>query len=563
MQQMDDKSWFAKLSPERYGVREMRNQFVPMRDQTRLACDIFRPDTPGRFPAIVSFSPYGKDVQRVMEKQRPHSSRLGNGGQEAGDTRFFVSRGYVHVIADTRGAGDSEGVYQFQGPREQQDGYDLIEWIAAQPWCDGNVGMLGMSYFAVVQLLIATQRPPHLKAIAPFEAYTDRYRHSVYHGGILNEGFFHQWWEHLSIGASKPLIYNYLSANEINSRREDLYKRPEIQESPYLYIQLKYEDKNPLLFDFLIEPHDGPYYWDRSSYPNLDKINVPVLIMNRWSGWPIHLAGAFQAWQGIQSPKKMYIVETEWLSGPKRPWRDHQDIILRWYEHWLKGNDTGMMDESPITLLIRGRDGWRHEWEWPLARTQWTKYWLHSSGLLSLEPPQSASEQSFFNDPFIAPGKVSAGLDFVTRPFEQEVEVTGPLALYLTATLDQPEATWFVNIKNRAPDGSTKVVTKGWLRASHRKLDPARSTPYKPYHPHDESVPVPIGEPVTYAIDIRDTSMAFQKGHQLVVEIRGQDTQAEDPVWYHLCNPIETKHTIHCGGAAPSYLLLPIVPRKS
>ena len=158
---------------------------------------------------------------------------------------------------------------------------------------------------------------------------------------------------------------------------------------------------------------------------------------------------------------------------------------------------------------------------------------------------------------------MSQGLDFVTPPFEEEVEVTGPLALYLTATLDQPEATWFVNIRNRAPDGSTKVVTKGWLRASHRKLDAARSTPYKPYHPHDESVPVPVGEPTTYAIDIRDTSMAFQKGHRLVLEIRGQDTQTEDPVWYHLCNPIETKHTIHCGGAEPSYLLLPIIPSNS
>lgn len=120
MQQMDDKSWFSKLSPEKYGVREMRNQFAPMRDRVRLACDIFKPDVPGRFPAILSFSPYGKDVQRVMEKQRPHSSRLGNGGQEAGDTRFFVSRGYVHVIADTRGAGTQKASTSFKGLRNSR-----------------------------------------------------------------------------------------------------------------------------------------------------------------------------------------------------------------------------------------------------------------------------------------------------------------------------------------------------------------------------------------------------------------------------------------------------------
>ncbi len=138
--------------------------------------------------------------------------------------------------------------------------------------------------------------------------------------------------------------------------------------------------------------------------------------------------------------------------------------------------------------------------------------------------------------------------------------MTGPIALYLTAVLNQPDATWFVNIKDRAPDGSARVVTKGWLRASHRQLDAERSTPHKPYHPHDQTVPVPVGQPVTYAISICDTSMAFLKGHQLVMEIRGQDTQAEDPVWYHLCNPVETKHTLHCGGDTPSYLLLPVIP---
>ncbi|MDE3076116.1 MAG: CocE/NonD family hydrolase, partial [Chloroflexota bacterium] len=336
----------------------------------------------------------------------------------------------------------------------------------------------------------------------------------------------------------------------------------EVQDSPYLHIQLKYEVKNPLLFDFLLEPHDGPYYWDRSAYPKLDRINVPVLIFNRWSGWPIHLPGAFQAWEGIQSPKKMYIVETEWVTGPKRPWRDHQELILRWYDHWLKGNDTGVMDEPPITILVKGRNELRGEEEWPLARTQWTKYWLHADGLLSPEVPGKAGDLNFANDPYIQPGKFPEGLDFATAPFEQDLEITGPLALYLNATLDQPDATWFINIKDRAPDGSSSVVTKGWLRASHRKLDAERSKPYLPYHPHDENVPVQVGRPATYAIDIRPTSMAFLKGHQLVMEVRGQDTQTEDPVWYHLCNPIETEHTVHCGGAEASYLLLPVIPAR-
>jgi predicted acyl esterase len=556
---MSIPDWHAKISQPQHSVQEDRGRRVEMRDGTELAVDIFRPRGTGRFPALLAYSPYGKDVQRVMEKQRPHSSRLGNGGQEAGDTNYIVSRGYAHIIADVRGSGDSGGTYNFQGLLEQRDGYDLIEWIAAQPWCDGNVGMLGMSYFAVVQILVAAQKPPSLKAIAPYEAYTDRYRHSVYHGGIFDEGFFHQWFEHLSVRPQKPLIYDFLSQDEVNRRRQALFNTPEIIDSPYLHIQLKYETKNPLTFDFLIEPHDGPYYWERSSNTMLDKIEVPALFMARWSGWPIHLGGAFEAWAGVKGPKKMIIMETEWITGPKRPWRDHQDIILRWYDHWLKNNDTGMMDEPPITLLIKGRNQYRHEHEWPLARTRWSKYYLGADEGLSETKSPLASTLAFSNDPHIPPNKPSQGLDFATPVLETDLEITGPLALYLYASLDQPEATWIVIIRDRAPDGSAPVVTKGWLRASHRALDPAKSTPAKPYHPHRESVPVPLGKVQEYAIDLRETSMAFKQGHRLVLEIRGQDTQIEEPVWYHQCNPIPTEHLLQIGGEQASYLLLPVI----
>lgn len=557
---MSTEEWSQKVSQPQYSMLEEKNQLVPMRDGVRLACDVFRPDAPGKYPALLSYSLYGKDIQKVTEVQRPLSPRHGNGGQEAGDTRYFVSRGYVHVIADTRGAGDSEGEYNFQGKTEQEDGYDLIEWIAAQPWCDGNVGMLGMSYFAVVQNLIAATQPPHLKAIAPYEAYTDRYRHSVSHGGILNEGFFHQWWGHVSIGTMQPLAFKYQSKEEIARRVAELNQTKEVQDSPYLYIQLKYPEKNPLLFDFLVEPHDGPFYWERSAYTMFDRIKIPVLLMARWSAWPIHLAGAFQAWEGIDAPKKMIIMETQEVTGPRRPWRDHQDILLRWYDHWLKGNDTGMMEESPVRILVKGKNEFRDEREWPLARTRWTKFWLRTGGVLASGEPGPEGMDTFTNDPYILQGKFAPGLDFATAPLEEDLEVTGPIALYLSAALDRPDATWVVTLKDQLPDGTARVVTKGWLRASHRAVDPGRSKPHKPYHPHTENVPVPLGEVIEYAIELRETSMVFQRGHRLLLEVRGQDTQTEDPIWYHLCNPHATRHTVHCGPRHPSYLLLPVIP---
>jgi len=551
------EGWQQRLSPPKFNLKEERDQQVRMRDGVHLACDVFRPDVAGRFPALLSYSPYGKDVQRITDDRRPLSPRHGNGGQEAGDTRYFVSRGYVHVIADVRGSGDSEGEYNFQGREEQQDGKELIEWIASQPWCDGNVGMLGMSYFGVVQHLVAAQQPPHLKAIAPYEAYTDRYRQSVYHGGLLNEGFFHQWWGHVSIGEMQPLIFKHLPEAEIRQRVQSLMRSPEIEDSPYLHIQLKYPHKNPLMFDFVVEPNDGPYYHERSSCTMFDRIKIPVLLMVRWSAWDIHLPGAFQAWEGLKTKKKMIIFETTQATGPQRPWRDHQDILLRWYDHWLKGNDTGMMDEAPIQLLIKGRNEWRDEREWPLARTQWTKVWLQSGGALEFSPGKEGQD-SFENDPYIVPGKTSPSLHYTSKPFDKDTEFTGPAAFYLSAAIDQPDTGWIVNLKDVAPDGSTRMVTKGWLRASHRKLDEARSKSFRPYHPHDRRDPVPVNQVLEYAIELREFSMTFQTGHRMLFEIRAQDA-VEEPIWYHQTNARRTRHTIQCGKNG-SYLLLPLIP---
>ena len=274
----DDEGWRAKVSQPTHTMRVERGATIVARDGTRLACDVYRPEAPGRYPALLSYSHYGKDLQHVTGKRAPLSPLIGNGGLEAGDSEYFVTRGYVHVIADARGSGDSAGEYCYQGPNEQTDGYDIIEWMATQPWCDGNCGMLGMSYFAVMQYMVAAQQPPHLKAIVPYEALTDRYRQSVYHGGLLNEGFWHQWWGHVSVDGMRPLSYDVLSEDEIAQRVAALMETPEVRHSPYLHIQLKYPRKNPLLFGWLLEPFDGPFYWERSPNRMFDRIRIPTFL---------------------------------------------------------------------------------------------------------------------------------------------------------------------------------------------------------------------------------------------------------------------------------------------
>jgi predicted acyl esterase len=538
-----------------------RGVMITSRDGTRLACDVYLPDRPGRYPALLSYSHYGKDLQRVTDQRAPLSPLIGNGGLEAGDSEYFVSRGYAHVIADARGSGDSEGEYCYQGPKEQQDGYDIIEWMAAQAWCDGQCGMLGMSYFAVMQYMVAARQPPHLKAIVPYEALTDRYRQSVYHGGLLNEGFWHQWWGHVSVDGMQPLSFERLPAEEIKRRVAALMDSPEVQRSPYLHIQLKYPRKNPLLFDWMLEPFDGPFYWERSPYRMFDKIKIPTFLVTRWTSWAVHLAGAFEAYEGIDAPKKLLVMETPSRLGPLRPWTDHHDLILRWYDHWLKGKDTGFMDEPPIELLIKGSDAYRFEKEWPLARTQWTQFFLAPEGALSATAPAGAGQAVFRNEPNLPPGQLPPAVSFQSSPFGSDTEVTGPVAFYFSATLDQPDATWIATLRDVAPDGTSRVLTKGWLRACQRALDPELSTHYRPRQLHTGQETLLPGQSYTYAMEIREVSNLFRAGHRLVLDVRGQDSTAEDPIWVHTCNALPTEHTLQFGAAFESYLLLPIIPK--
>jgi putative CocE/NonD family hydrolase len=543
-------------------MRVERGVTILARDGTRLACDVYLPEVPGRYPALLSYSHYGKDLQRVTGERAPLSPLIGNGGLEAGDSEYFVSRGYVHVIADARGSGDSEGEYCYQGPKEQEDGYDIIEWMAAQEWCDGNCGMLGMSYFAVMQYLVAAQQPPHLKAIVPYEALTDRYRQSTYHGGLLNEGFWHQWWGHVSVDGMRPLSFDYLDQKEIDRRVAALMETPEVQRSPYLHIQLKYPNKNPLLFSWLLEPLDGPFYWERSPYRMFDRIKIPTFLVTRWTSWAVHLAGAFEAYEGIDAPKKLLIMETASRLGPLRPWSDHHDLILRWYDHWLKGIDTGFMDEPPIRILVKGKDEYRDEHEWPLKRTEWTRMYLGESGTLTLRNPDQEGQASFVNEPNLPPGQHATGLAFESAPFEADVEMTGPVALYLQGRLDQPDATWVVTVRDVAPDGTSRTITKGWLRASQRELDPEKTKDYRPYQKHLRRENLVVGKAYAYAIEIREMSNVFLRGHRIALDIKGQDTTAEDPIWVHTCNAVATTHTVQFGGASEAFLLLPFIPSK-
>ncbi len=561
--------WHDLVSQPKYKMKVKRDVFVPTRDGTRLAVNIYYPDAEGKFPALLSYSHYGKDIQDLpIPKGTPTNFRTGNGGIEAGNSKYFASRGYVHVSADARGTGHSEGAWRLATTKEQEDGYDLVEWIARQPWCNGNIGMLGMSSFAMIQYLVAAQKPPHLKAIFPFEGSTDFYRSFGYRGGIFDFGFFFQWWHHIPAHTIEPLD---IPDAELKSMVEAAMKNRDIQGNPNIFISLEWPEKNPIMFDFAIHPHDGPFYWERSAYTKFDKIRVPTYCMSRWTTWLFHLPGAFAAYNGINAPKKLMIGLPEAKGKDKyvftvgRPWNEGHDIILRWYDHWLKGIDTGIMDEPPISILLQGTDKWRYEHEWPLARTKWIKFYLSEGEKLSEAPPTlDEKPDSFVNLPTLKPRQKVPCVKYTTEPLDQDLEITGPSALYFHASLSEGDANWMVEIFDLSPDGSKRLVTMGWLKASHRELNEARSKPYQPFHPHTRNIPVEPGKIYEYALEIRETSNVFKAGHRLQLIIKGQDSPYEGPehfreTHFHLLNMKETQHTVYHTPKYQSHWLAPVI----
>ena len=578
------KDWHELISKPLYKVILEENVWVPMRDGVRLCVDIYRPQGEGKFPGLVSFSWYGKDSQRLPTSPvyRISDAPRGNGGHECGEQGYFVPRGYVQVIPDVRGVGKSEGEYTIDWAN---DGYDLIEWMARQPWCNGNVGMAGMSAFGWAQYFVAATKPPHLKAIFPFEALTDRYRHHHYHGGVFNH-YFQLRMPNLIPHRKRPdpASFREFSDEERAKRIKTLQENPDIQCTPFLYLLTISPQLNPVVFDMLMHPHDGPFYERISAYSRLKNIGIPTYLGARWNGWVIHLPGAFDAYENISTPaeeKKLLLIPCHEYYGMHRPFNEVQDVCLRWYDHWLKGVDTGMMDEPPITIFVQGINQWRYETEWPLAETKWTRFFLREGGKLSTEPPHhTAQPQVFKNDPWAdaSKGHVPKAI-FETDPLKQNVEVTGPLALYWYASIESKglpartwrseaaevlgpsalDTDWYLKLFDVDVDGSVRCLAEGWLKASHHELDENKSKPYSPHHPHTRSLPIAPGEVVQYASDLRMTSNVFLAGHRIRVEISAQDQIQE--IWYHLPHMDVVDHTIYCDESRPSYLLLPVIPK--
>jgi predicted acyl esterase len=540
-------------SERKYDVIVERDVKVPMPDGTLLDGNIYRPASSERFPVILGAHAYNKDLQ--SPPLRPVGFTPMRGYMESGDSTFFARRGYVHAVFNVRGSGQSEGYYQLMGPLEVQDIGNLIDWLAAQPWSTGNVGMFGVSYFARLAKAVAAVGPKPLKAIfAPF-AGTDDYRHRCYHGGILAHGFITHWRNSLHRPNYRSLYKQahgeaaYSAAIERTLRDEEIIAVPALREA----LQNPEAGTNALIVDFLLHPFDGTFWHEHSAQDA--KAIIPVYLGACWGNYGLHLPGAFTAWRDWQGPKKMVIGPGIYLD---RPVYQYQDEALRWFDHWLKGIDNGVMDEPPIRCFIPPTGEWKSLRDWPPPEARWTTFYLHKDGVLSEHELWPSEGTDAFDESSFEHGS----LTYATPPLVENTEVLGPsvLTLYLSAT--DSDALLFVTLLARDRDGKEHELTRGWLRASQRKLR-GDSTAWELVQAHEAREPLEPGKIYELRIPIVPTARLFQAGERIALRIKGADDEPalnslQALARNHLRRPRPARITIHHDESHPSHLDLPI-----
>ena len=580
-----------------YQVIREPSLMVPMRDGVHLATDVVRPDAPGRFPVIINRGPYGKN------------SYLDNPNHSIW---FFPRNGYVLLSQDVRGRFESEGEYNplFQ---EARDGYDTVEWAARQPWSNGRVATTGQSYLGATQYTLAGGHPlpPHLQTLMPVSASSDFHQSWVYHtGGVMEWGW--------------TVPYAILKGRNTLARagREDLIARMDeyviepgnfgqpLSDQWYRHLPLRdwidrLKEAAPYFHEYFDEELDGPYWWPINMMRQAGNVTIPMYHITAW--YDIFMEGAINAFQSIQQHGGSELARRnqKLLIGPwahLRPFTQpttggagdidfgaeaavelHEDM-LRWYDYWLKDIETGIMDDAPVRIFVMGDNRWRDEQEWPLARTHYTRWYLHSAGgantgagdgTLSTVPPDANEPQDqFIYDP-ADPAPTLGGntliidygvfdqspaenrpdvLVYTSDPLPSDLELTGPISVTLYAATTAADTDFTAKLVDVRPDGYAHNVQDGIVRARYR-------TSVR------EPSPIIPGRVYQYAIDLWATSHVVKAGHRVRVDISSSNFPRFDR------NPntgaalgadarLETaRQTVHHSAQYPSHITLPVIPR--
>lgn len=562
---------------------------VKMRDGTYLYADVWRPDKPGKYPAILTRTPYNKNLMFPTQAGYMNPQRIARAG-------------YAVVLQDVRGTGDSEG-RAFLWKQEVEDGFDSVEGVAALPWCDGNVGMYGFSYFGYTQWAAAVARPPHLKAICPgmthhvprsfpFSAKGDAYKLQIHLGWFLSRSLQELARKNLPEAEMKSTMKQLM--NLLDTVEEQQRFLP-MKDSPAVKIIEGLDLMDPGYAGTLRHIADDAFWKEAAGGPlPMENLDIPVFHIAGWYDAEMTpgVLNSYLKIEAMRKPLKQKMLIGPWIHTSNMPnvvgqldfglassgaVVDVTGLHLKWFDRWLKGMDNGVDEEDPVSIFVMGDNAWRGEKEWPLARTNYTKCYLHSGGkantrsgdgVLSFEAPEEETYDSFLYDPRDPAPSSEMGMgafdqqDTENRPdilvystaiLTRAIEVTGPVRVTLYASSSVVDTDFTAKLIDVWPDGAAFNVAEGIVRARYRDSvsNPKLIQPNEIYD---------------YDIDLGGTSNVFKAGHRIRLEI----SSSQFPRWDRNLNTGHTMgddaeiqlalQTIYHNRQFPSSILLPIIP---
>ena len=563
----------AALSP--HAVRVDAGVRVKMRDGVSLVCDIYRPAAEGRFPVLLTRTPYNR--------------------KDPATGLFLASHGYAVVLQDTRGRFDSEGdFYPFR--HEAEDGYDTIEWASALPYADGRVGMFGGSYVGATQMLAASSAPPHLVGIFPYVTASEYYEGWTYEGGALMQWFAESWTTGLAV-------------DTVTRKTASLGRpRPWAEQLPvdeYRVAALPTADEAaPYFRDWVRHESDDDYWAAIRVSDRYARMNVKALHAGGWHD--IFSGGSIKNFVEMrkQAPTEDARKGQRLLMGPwahaatspegtiggvtfgRQAVLDMNATILQWYDYVMKGRQNEFASDAPVKIFVMGDNAWRSEREFPLARTNYTRYYLHSSrgaasaagdGALTTQPPKAERPDVFEYDPAspvrtiggrlccggLPPGPFDQSpnesrsdvLVFSTPPLPADTEVTGPIVLELYASSSAADTDFSGMLVDVDEAGFARYLADGIVRARYRD---SRSAP----------TPIEPGKTYKFTVDLWATSNVFRAGHRIRIYV----SSSNFPRFNRNLNTgektfggstlVRAKQTIYHDADHPSAIVLPIIPRQ-
>jgi putative CocE/NonD family hydrolase len=563
-------------SPEYTVLRDVTHA---VRDGTLLCVDIYLPNGPGPFPALLERTPYNKDNSPEMQ---------------VGSPPFFASRGYAVVLEDVRGRFKSGGKFipfHDDGWGPNRDGYDTVEWIASQPWCNGKVGTIGGSYAGVTQYRMAPTRPPHLRAMFVRESSANYRDEWVYHGGAFELGFMWNW-----TFAQTLANLSHLASGEEYVRLKGVLERSLAEQDSWrshlpLYPNPLAEGLADWYNDYLAHPNDGPFWQQWNIDQKFHEFDTPAVHMGGW--FDIFLAGTIKNFVGMRAHARtpearaaQRLIIGPWIHGPwnmangtqgevdfgQESTRNYNEIRVPWFDHWLKDKQNNVLDEPPVQLFVMGENKWRSAGAYPLTSTRYATWYLHEAGGLSAAAPGGAEQADTYvydpYDPVPTVGGNTLGLPggsydqrpiegrclaYTSEPLSQDLTIIGNVTCLLHAMSSAPDTDWLVRLTDVHPDGFSRLLCDGILRARYRtsQTHPTLLTPNQVYE---------------FTVDLWATANTFKAGHRIRVAVtsssfprfdRNLNTSGENNAAVAVGQV--AFNTVFHDGMRPSHIVLPVI----